>query len=183
MTTDIQGRFQTSYTTPYNGAISHGAKIGVFGLLPTTHVETNANKMRPQLCAAFHASQYIHTWRITVILIMGKTRRPPIWALCWDKNGAGSGISLVYLWKWHTMHPNKRRENLMQFHPNVWVWHSVLIQQKCQNVFDSIVFIQSELCCKLTLGSTCNCLNISYASFGEKKIDICRAIFTLISIN
>ena len=29
----------------------------------------------------------------------------------------------------------------------------------------------------------CNCLNISYTSFGKKKNDIDSAIFTLISIN
>ena len=39
--------------------------------------------------------QYIRIWQTTVILVMGI---PLIWAPCWDKNGAGSGISLVYLW-------------------------------------------------------------------------------------
>ena len=36
--------------------------------------------------------------RITVILITGKTRIPPIGAPCQDKGGAGSGISGLYLW-------------------------------------------------------------------------------------
>ena len=40
----------------------------------------------------------IRTWRTTVILIMGKTWRPPMWAPYRDENGAGSGNSLVYLW-------------------------------------------------------------------------------------
>ena len=39
----------------------------------------------------------IRTWRIMVILITGKTQRPPIWAPCRNKDGAGSGISRVYL--------------------------------------------------------------------------------------
>ena len=34
------------------------------------------------------------TWRTTVSLIMEKMQRPPIWAPCWDKNGASSGIPL-----------------------------------------------------------------------------------------
>ena len=40
----------------------------------------------------------ICTWRTTVILITGQTRRPPIWAPCRNQDGAGSGISGVYLW-------------------------------------------------------------------------------------
>ena len=39
----------------------------------------------------------IRTWRTTVILITWKTRRPPIWAPCRNKDSAGSGISGVYL--------------------------------------------------------------------------------------
>ena len=41
---------------------------------------------------------YIPTWRITVILIAGKIWIPPIGVPCWDKDGAGSGISGLYLW-------------------------------------------------------------------------------------
>ena len=40
----------------------------------------------------------IRTWRTTVILMTGKTQRPQIWAPCRNKDGAGSGISLAYLW-------------------------------------------------------------------------------------
>ena len=58
-------------------------------------------RMRPQPLCAVSACVYLHTdirtWRTTVILITGETRIPPIWAPCQDKNGTGSGISLVYL--------------------------------------------------------------------------------------
>ena len=40
----------------------------------------------------------IRTWQTTVILITRETRRPPIWSPCRNQDGAGSGISLVYLW-------------------------------------------------------------------------------------
>ena len=40
----------------------------------------------------------IRMWRTTVILITGKTRRPPIWTPCRHQDDAGSGISRVYLW-------------------------------------------------------------------------------------
>ena len=43
--------------------------------------------------------QYIRTWQTTVILITRKTRIPLIGAPCWDKDGASSGISGLYLWK------------------------------------------------------------------------------------
>ena len=65
----------------------------------------NANEMCPRSsCGVSHVfivmlrPHYIRIWWITVILIVGKTRIPPIGAPCRDKNGAGSGISLVYLW-------------------------------------------------------------------------------------
>ena len=35
-TIDIHQRSQTSYTITYNGDVSHGLKLGVFGFLPTT---------------------------------------------------------------------------------------------------------------------------------------------------
>ena len=48
---------------------------------------------------------HTHTLRSTIILIMGKTWRPRIWAPCQYHDGAGSGISGVYLWSWtHTTH-------------------------------------------------------------------------------
>ena len=83
-------------------------KLGVFWFADQ-HTETHANKMNPQSSrrVAFHTliftlrPQYISTWQITVILIVGKTRIPQIWVPCQDKNGAGSGISFVCLWHNH----------------------------------------------------------------------------------
>ena len=49
----------------------------------------------------------IRTWQTVVILITGKTWRPPIWAPCPDKNGASSGISLVYMWDRQIVWPTK----------------------------------------------------------------------------
>ena len=56
--TDVEGRFQTSFTTLCNGLTSHGAPIA-----DVWDVETKPNKMRPWLvgvcvclyCVAFHA--------------------------------------------------------------------------------------------------------------------------------
>ena len=107
---DIHGGSQTSYTVPCNGVISHGLKLGVFGFLRTKNGKTDAKPMRPrslrtmQRLSEFyrHAQTAVdagdmRTWRTVVILIMGKTRRPPIWAPCWNQDGAGFGISCVYL--------------------------------------------------------------------------------------
>ena len=46
--TDTERRSQNSSTAPCKGVISHGAPIGVFKFLPTTHTETNTNKMCPR---------------------------------------------------------------------------------------------------------------------------------------
>ena len=105
--TDTKRRSQISYTAPYDGIVSHWAEFGVFGFLLTTHTK----QIRPRSLHTMRrfTRDYLHTqttvdvgdictWRTTVTLITGKTRRPPIWASCWDQNGAGSGISLVYLW-------------------------------------------------------------------------------------
>ena len=70
-------------------------KLGVFRFLPTTHMETHPNKIRPQfLCMPCSIScmfiftlrpQCIpRTWWIRVIMIVGKAWRPPIWAPCQD---------------------------------------------------------------------------------------------------
>ena len=99
-----------------------GLKFGVFGFLQTTHAKT----MRPQ---SSHAVQhftrvYLHartaintgdirTWRTTIVLITKNTQRPPIWAPCRNKDGAGSGISGVYLWCWR---------NLVSFSWSLKIW-------------------------------------------------------------
>ena len=51
LATDIEKRSQNSYTTPCNCVVSHGLP-GVFGFLPTTHAETDANKMRSRSSCA-----------------------------------------------------------------------------------------------------------------------------------
>ena len=90
-----QGRSQTSYTAPCNGVVIHGAQIGVFWFLKTTHLKETQSKSVHDLLALFLRSTFF-SQRFTHV--MGKTHRPPIWAPCRDKDGAGSEISLVYLW-------------------------------------------------------------------------------------
>ena len=74
-----------------------GLKLGVFGFLHTMRCFNTCKfifMLRPQQIQW----TYAQTWGITVISITVKTRIPPIWATCWDQNGAGTEISLVYLW-------------------------------------------------------------------------------------
>ena len=113
--TDVQGRSHTSHTIPYNGIVSYGAQIGgLWVFADHTHATTNAKQMHLRSLRTMQCFTrvYLHTqtavdagdirtWRTTVILITGKSRRPPIWAPCWDKYGTGSGISLAYLWIYH----------------------------------------------------------------------------------
>ena len=126
-------------TASCNGVVNHGAQIGVFRFLPTTHVKTDAKQMRPR---SLHAVPHfmhvylpaqtavdagdIHTWQTMVILITGKTWRHPIWALCWDQNGPGSGISLVYLW----------------IHPKSYISNSLLDDTRLSFFFPVIFNIQ-----------------------------------------
>ena len=66
------------------------------------------------LCSISHV--YFHAQTAVYMYLMnhgyfdsGKTQRPPIWAPFRYKNGAGSGISLVYLWCSHiNYHKNGR---------------------------------------------------------------------------
>ena len=115
---DIHGKSQTSYIATCNGVISHGLKLGVFWFLPTTHAKTNAMQMCPWSLRAVQPFTCVypnakttcrwHTWWTTVILIMGKTRRPQFKPHAGIKNGAGSGISVLcistqpnsWLWSW-----------------------------------------------------------------------------------
>ena len=104
LNTDIHKRYQTSYITLCNGASSTmlGLNLGVFRFLPTTLAKVNAKQIRSRsVCAAqhfmhvcLHAQTAVHagnirTWRTTISLITGKTRRPPNWASYRDKNCAG----------------------------------------------------------------------------------------------
>ena len=49
-----QGRSQNLYTTPCNGAGSHGLELGVFGFLPTRHKRRQNTSTIFARCAAFH---------------------------------------------------------------------------------------------------------------------------------
>ena len=112
----IYRRSQTSYTAPCNGDVSHGAQIGDLRLF-TDHARKNNAK--PMHLRSLRTVRYFTrvlssrsdrsrcTWWTAVISITGKpedpqferkTWRPPIWAPCQEKNGAGSGISSVFLW-------------------------------------------------------------------------------------
>ena len=105
-TTDIERRSQNSYTAPCNVTVSHGPPIGGTGVLPPPHAETNVNKtLIFTRSATFHACLSSHSDRSTYApdkswlpLIVGKTWISLIGALCRDKDGAGSGISSLYLW-------------------------------------------------------------------------------------
>ena len=103
---DIYWRSRTSYTTPCNGIVNHGAQIGDLRVFADHTRKTNAPTIFARravfyVCLSSRSDcsrcrwQSIHTWRTTVILITGKTWRPPIWAPCWNKYGAASGISGV----------------------------------------------------------------------------------------
>ena len=102
LNTDVQGRSQTCVMA----SSAMGIKLGVFGFLPTKYAKANAKQMRPRSSPTvqrftriyLHAQTAvdaadIRTWWNLIILITGKIQRPPIWAQCRDKNGAGSGIS------------------------------------------------------------------------------------------
>ena len=84
-----------------------GLKLGILGFYWPCTQKTNAKPMRLRsLRTMRHVRLFylrtqtavdagdIHTWQTAVILITGKPRRPPIWAPCGNKNGAGSGISV-----------------------------------------------------------------------------------------
>ena len=81
-----------------------GLKLEILGFCWPRQAKTKAKQLRPRSRhrAAFYACLspcLDHSrcrWHMhlttTVVLIMEETRRPPIWAPCWDKNGAGSEI-------------------------------------------------------------------------------------------
>ena len=81
-----------------------GLKLGAFGFLPTTRKnnrETNASTIF-MLRAVFHTQTAVDAsdtcTRWTTVIFTGKTWLLQIWAPGREQNGAGSGISLVYLW-------------------------------------------------------------------------------------
>ena len=86
-----------------------GLNLKVFGFLPTMQAEEETqNQCVHDLCAPCSVSRifYLHaqtavdasdigTYQTVVNLITRK--RPPIWAPCRDNDGAGSGLSGVYI--------------------------------------------------------------------------------------
>ena len=81
-------------------------QLKVFGFLPTTYMERNANKMHQRSSRPvqhfkgvyFHAQTTVHT-HLTNQDYFDRLKNPntPIGAPCQNKDGAGSGISRLYL--------------------------------------------------------------------------------------
>ena len=91
-----------SYTAPCNGIVTHGAQIWGLQVLPKQMCPQSLRDVRHFTCVYLQAQTAVDaddicTWRTTVILITGKAGRPSIWAPCQNKNGAASGISLIYV--------------------------------------------------------------------------------------
>ena len=113
-TTDLDHRSWTSYTTPCNGTVSHGAPIWVIWIF-ADHTRGNECKQThhpSSRCVQHFTCVYLHVqtavdagdiriWRIGVILIKWKTQIPPIGAPCWEENGAHSWISGLNMWRVH----------------------------------------------------------------------------------
>ena len=91
-----------------------GLNLGVFGFFPTTQAKANAKQMRSwSVHAARILTHVFFMLRPQYMLVTyapdeprlfwlrEKTRRPPNWAPFRDQNGAGSGISGVYMWTAH----------------------------------------------------------------------------------
>ena len=102
----IKGRSQTSYIALCNGVISHWAQIGglrVFANHTRKHKRKNnititifAHRVAFYACSSSRMQVTYESAQVFFIAV--KTRRPPLWAPCRNRNGAGSGIFLVYLW-------------------------------------------------------------------------------------
>ena len=88
-------RSQNSFTGPCNGIVSHGAPIGGIRVFIDhtcgNECKQNATTIFVQqfhACLYFQAqfAVYMHTWRITIVFIVGKTyTNTPIWAPYQDK--------------------------------------------------------------------------------------------------
>ena len=74
---------------------------GIFGFLPTTHMKTKCVHGLCAPCGVSHVfiftlwPQYTCTWQINYF-VRGKNLNTPIGTPCWDKYGAGSGITGLY---------------------------------------------------------------------------------------
>ena len=67
-TTDIHHRSQTSYTTPCNGVVSHGAQFGGLWVFANHILKINAKQMcsRSSCCAAFAFVFKLRLWYMQV---------------------------------------------------------------------------------------------------------------------
>ena len=110
ISTDIERRSRTPIPLHVMASLAIELQLGYSGFCQPHMWKQTQSKCIHGLRAPYGISrvsifmlrpQYIRTWRITVILIVGKTRIPLLWAPCWNKDGIDSGISGVYL----GMHP------------------------------------------------------------------------------
>ena len=94
--TGMRGRSQTSYIALWglrDFAVHTCKKTKVIQMRSwSLHVIRRFMHVNPLAKTAVDAVDMIHTWWTM------KTQGSPIWAPCQDKNGAGFGISGVYLW-------------------------------------------------------------------------------------
>ena len=104
-------RSQTLHTTPCDGIVSNGTQIGVFGFLPNIHAKNSVFTIfahRATFCVLTPCSDHLTCRWHTHLTNHGysdyrRTRRSPIWGPCRDKDAAGFGISLIYLWSMYML--------------------------------------------------------------------------------
>ena len=103
---DIHRRSRTSYIAPFNGVVSHGAQIGGLRVFADHTHKINAPTIfaRRAMFYAFLSSCSDRgrcRWHTHLMnhgyFDYGKNPKTPIWAPYRNKDGAGSGISGVYL--------------------------------------------------------------------------------------
>ena len=109
MTTYIQGRSQSSYNARViaSSAIG-GSNCGSSGFCRHCIKKQTQNKYVHDLLliAYLHAQSYCSRCRWHIhrtkhgYFDYRENPKTPTWTPCRDKNGAGSGISFVYLWSW-----------------------------------------------------------------------------------
>ena len=103
-TTDIKRRSRNSYTAQCNGVISHGAPIGGIWVFVEHTWKQTKSKMHPRSPHMVRRVTHVYLYAQTALTNHGyfdRGRNPntPKWSpnQCWDKDGAASVISGLYL--------------------------------------------------------------------------------------
>ena len=163
-------RSQTSYTFLCNGVLSHGAQFGGLQVF-ADHSCKNIRKANASMIFTCHAVFYVcfsvlsslsdssrcrheHLMNCDYFDYEKKKLKTPNLSPCWDKDGAGSGITGLYLWYKLKIYQNGLKEYSQILTASFYdINQKILTRKSYYQNFSEFQFLVYQLCMIMCTGT------------------------------